>query len=417
MCQLDTNGKYRAADLVLVRPKGSRYFYAAWTLKQRVTSAIRKACEGLSYLATALAQPGVASPMIQKYADVCEVRTSPISVDHDFDVADPTPKPVRSVLPIALFSLSFLYQELVKHKLWIARFDRGGENGAHGPAVRSLVTRHLGSPAVDGWNVVAGAVELASAWALRSNDLPSVLYTAYDLSYKTRLRLAVCLSVAWKFERQLCSRFPRRFHDAEPSLVSPHTCELAYLGLAFMTEQERMVFGTWEDANVCRVRALYKEMLSLEVALLKGVPVFSLLTNSAQVRAETRIQALFESDLVSDEEAMIIRSIVPFFNVVWQNSYSPQPTGGALVCAGMQCVRVATAEWQGRSDDAVAMFRSTFATGERARARELLRSGLHLKEVPTAIVQLGCYTDPNWVNYRYVSTTTLERALELALNL
>lgn len=402
---------------MLVRPKGSRYFYAAWTLKQRVTSAIRKACEGLSYLATALAHPGVTSPMIHKYADMCEVRTSPVSVDHDFGIDDPTPEPVRAVLPIALFSLSFLYQELVKHKLWTARFDRGGGAGARGPAVRSLVTRHLSSPAVDGWNVVAGAVELASAWALRSNDLPSVLFTAYDLSYKTRMRLAVCLSVAWKFERQLCSHFPRRFHDVEPNLISPHTCELAYLGLSFLTETERMVFGTWEDANACRVRALYKEMLSLEVTLLKDVPVFSILTNSAPVQAEERIQALFESDLVSAEEAMIARSIVPFFNVVWQNSYSTQPTGGALVCAAMQCVRVATTEWHVRSDDAIAMFRSTFAAGERARARELLRSGLHLKEVPTAIVRLGCYSDPSWVNYQYMSATTLERALELAADL
>ena len=400
-----------------MRAKGSHYFHAAWALKQRVTSAIRKACEGLSYLAAALAHPGVVSPMIHKYSDVCEVRTSPVSVDHDFGIVDATPEPVRAVLPIVLYSLSFLYQELIKHKLWTARFDRGGEAGAHGPAVRSLVTRHLSSPAVDGWNVVAGAVELASVWALRSNDLPSVLYTAFDLSYKTRLRIAVCLSVAWKFERQLCSRFPRRFHDAEPNLVSPHTCELAYLGLSFMTETERMVFGSWEHANACRVRKLYQEMLSLEVALLKGVPVFSILTNSAPVQAEARIQTLFESDLVSAEEAMIIRSIVPFFNVVWQNSYSPQPTGGALVCTAMQCVRVATTEWQGRSDDAVAMFRSTFAAGERARARELLRSGLHLKEVPTAIVRLGCYSDPSWVNYQYMSATTLARALELAADL
>jgi hypothetical protein len=402
--------------LVLVRPKGQRYFYVAWHLKQRVVSAIRKACEGLSYLAAALAHLESLSPTLRKYADMHEARTSPVSVDHDFCI-NPTPAPVRAVLPVALFSLSFLYQELVKNKLWTARFDRGGEPGAHGPAVRSLVTRHLSSPAVDGWNVVAGAVELASAWALRTNDLPDVICTTHDLSYKTRLRLAVCLSVAWKFERQLCSHFPRRFHDAEPNLISPHTCELAYLGLSFMTDAEREVIGDWDNANACHVRALYREMLRLEVALLKGVPVFSILTNSAPVQAEARIQTLFESDLVSAEEAMIIRSIVPFFNVVWQNSYSPQPTGGALVCAAMQCVRVATTEWQGRSDDAVSTFGSLFAAGERTRARELLRSGLHLKEVPTAIVRLGCYSDPSWVNYQYMSAATLERALELAADL
>ena len=88
-----------------------------------------------------------------------------------------------------------------------------------------------------------------------------------------------------------------------------------------------------------------------------------------------------------------------------------------MVCAAMQCVRVVTTEWRGRSNEAATMFRSTFATGERVRARELLRSGLHLKEVPTAIVRLGCYSDPSWVNYQYMSAATLERALELAADL
>ena len=114
---------------------------------------------------------------------------------------------------------------------------------------------------------------------------------------------------------------------------------------------------------------------------------------------------------------MVARSIVPFFNAVWQNGYSPQPNRGR---AGVRrdAVRARwSTEWRGRSDDAAATFRATFAAGERARARELLRSGLHLKEVPTAIVRLGCYSDPSWVNYQYMSATTLERALELAADL
>ena len=61
-------------------------------LKQRVVSAIRKACEGLSYLATALAHPEGLSPTFHKYADMQEARTSPVSVDHDFCI-DPTPEP------------------------------------------------------------------------------------------------------------------------------------------------------------------------------------------------------------------------------------------------------------------------------------------------------------------------------------
>ena len=368
----------------------------------------------MSHLASTIieAAGSTASPVMHKYVDMHHVqRTSPVSVDHNFGV--PTPAPVRAVLPLAACAISFLYQELIKHKLWTARFDRGGE-GAHGPAVRSLVSRHLSSPAVDGWNAVAGAVELAGAWALRSNDLPIIVYTAYDLSYETRMRLATCLSVAWKFERQLCSHFPRRFHDTEPNLVSPHTCELAYLGLAFMTDAEREAFGDWNNENSARVRALYRHMMDLEVALLRGVPVFSILTSHAQVQAEARVQKLFEDGELCDEEAMVVRSIVPFFNAVWRNGYSPQPTSGALVCAAMQCVCVVRGVREYRSVDWGDTLHAQFTRRELERARDLLRSALHLKEVPASIVALGCYSDPSWVNYEYMCATTLRSALELA---
>lgn len=348
---------------------------------------------------------------------MCSIRASPISVDHDFGIV-PTPEPVRVVLPVAAFSLNFMYQQLIAHRLWNARFDRGGENSAHGPAVRSLVTRHLGSPATDGWNVVAGAVELARVWGLRDADLPSIIHTAYDLSYDTRMRLAVCLSVAWKFERQLCSHFPRRFYDEEPNLLSPHTCELAYLGLSFMADAEREAFGTWSDANTRKVRVLYDQLVHLEMALLTEVRVFSRLVDNPQVQAEVRMQALFEREVVSDEGAMATRSIVPFFNATWQNGYSMQPSSGALVCAALQCVRVVDAERHGCSDVcALAGLDALFSASERARARELIRGGLHLKEVPASIVALGCYADPSWINHEYIAPRTLTRVLELTAEL
>lgn len=361
-------------------------------------------------------QVGTPTPpaVVHKYVDMCMQRASPVSVDHDFGVC-PT-GPMRVVLPIVAFSMNFLYQELINHKLWTARFDRGGD-GTNRPAVRSLVTRHLSSPAVDGWNAIAGAVALASAWALRNNDLPPAIHTAYDLSFDTRIRLAVCLSVAWKFERQLCSHFPRRFHDPEPNLVSPHTCELAYLGLSFMTDAEREAFGVWDNDNSERVRQLYRQMVRLEAELLRDMPVFSILTSHPQVQAEERVQKLFEEQELTDEEAMVVRSIVPFFNAVWQNGYSPQPTGGALVCAATQCVHVIRSVREFRSVESADMLRALFTKSELGRARELLRSALHLKEVPANIVALGCYSDPSWVNHEYMCAATLKHALELAVDI
>lgn len=378
-----------------------------------MTRAIRKACDGLSHLAAAFvkaaSQPGTATERRR----VAELRASPVSIDHQF--GEPTPAQKRTLLPLVSLSLGYLYQELLKHRLWSARFDRGGRS-ANGPAVRSLATRHLGAPATDGWNVVAGAVDLANAWAFSGDEVHVCPATSAsrDLPRNVRMRLIACLSVAWKFERQLCSRFPREFHDEKPNLVSPHTCELAYLAYAFLSQDERAEFGAWNAENRKRVRELYEEMVALEVALLTDVPVFSTLVHGNQVQAETRIQELFDAHIVDAEEAMIMRSIVPFFNAAWQNGYAEQPSAGALVCAAMHCTRVVGTGWGVCAKPSMATLRAAFVPSERRRAKELVQNGLSLKGLPTAIVLLGCYADPQWVNYEYMRASTLKRALSLA---
>ena len=348
------------------------------------------------------------SPETERCYDTCTDRTSPVSIDHKFDDSVVVHK--RQVLPLATLSLSFLYQELTKHRLWIARFERGGYDGSS-PAVRTLATRHLGSPATDGWNVVAGAVELANAWAFDGANMYTTVSSSYDLPRGVRLRLVACLSVSWKFERQLSSRFPRHFYDEEPNLISPHTCELAYLAYSFLSDTERAEFGGWGAENSTRIRALYKEMVALEADLLINVPVFSTLMHGNQVQAEARLQELFDEEILNSKEVMITRSIIPFFNAAWQNGYAMQPTAGALVCAAMTCLCIVAIEEGAPSEDMATIVRQTFVPAERKRATELLRSGLFLKQIPSAIVLLGCYSDPTWVNYAYMCSSVLERAL------
>ena len=351
----------------------------------------------------------------------CRKRSSPCSIDHNF--VDVTESQKRVLLPLAALSINFIYQQLVKHSLWDTRFERGGQSMLRGicvPLVRSLATRHLCSPATDGWNAVAGAVELASAWGLNFSDLPPTLrtYQGYELPQSTRIRLAVCLSVAWKFERQLCSFFPRRFYDILPSVASPHTYELAYLGYSFMNEDERVEFGGWGEENEKNIHALYADMVRMEVSLLVDVPVFSTLMRSGQVLAEGRIQELFNKGVLSDEEAMIVRSIVPFFSAVCHNGYSDLPGPGALVYAALQCMRMGSHPSAHRdispNDDLVRRDVSQFAECERKEARALMLGGLSLRGVPRQILSLGCYADMRWVNYAYVQTETLQWALLLA---
>jgi len=339
----------------------------------------------------------------RKRAHPLESRSSPVCVDHQHLGDDPELRK-RLALAVAALALNFLHKEMVKHKLWNALFEKGGV-GTHGPPVRSLATRHLSSPAVDGWNAVAGAVELASAWAFNGTKLPRVLCGSHDLPYSVRIRLAVCMSVAWKFERQLASHFPRRFYDDKPSLSAPHTCELAYYGYAFMSDEERSRFGGWGEENANNVHALYDQMLALELSLLLSVPVFSTLVGSNQVQAERCIQALLDNAVLNVEDAMVTRSIVPFFNAVCQDGYTESPTAGELVCAAIICVRVAA------DDDCEEEMCTYFTAFERKRAREFVLGALSLKDIPELIVSMGCYADASWVNYRCISPHTLKRAL------
>lgn len=351
----------------------------------------------------------------------CRKRSSPCSIDHNF--VDVTESQKHVLLPLAALSINYIYQQLVQHSLWDTRFERGGHGTLRGicvPLVRSLATRHLSSAATDGWNVVSGAIELASAWGLNFSDLPPTLgtYKGYELPKSTRIRLAVCLSVAWKFERQLCSCFPRRFYDTIPNVASPHTYELAYLGYSFMNEDERVEFGGWGEENEESIHALYTDMLSMEVSLLVGVPVFSTLMRSGQVLAEGRIQELFDKGVLSDKEAMIVRSIVPFFSAVCHNGCSDLPGPGELVYAALQCMRMG-AHPDARNDispndELVKRDVSEFSEYERKEARALIRGGLALKGIPRQILSLGCYADTRWVNCVYVQTDTLQWALLLA---
>ena len=314
-----------------------------------------------------------------------EARTSPVAIHHSFGDASPQQK--LAAAPLATLALTFLYKELVSYKLWNASFGR------------ALATRHLGAPGADGWNVVYGASELAHVWAFQATDLLETVDADLELPRHTRIRLAVCLSVSWKFQRQFATHFPRRFYDSQPNLLSPHTYELAYIGYAFMTDDERAEFGGWSEQNIESIRTLYSDMVSMEVALLTSTNVMSLLTNNAQVQAEARIQVLFDDEILNANEAMSIRAIVPYFVVASLDGKSERPDAGALVCAAMLCARVDAARRAGRIEEFEVVMRSLFVPSERKAARALIHHGRFLSTIPNAILALGCYSDHDWWNY------------------
>lgn len=349
-------------------------------------------------------------------------RFSPVSVQHDLGhVPD---SQLIAAMPTCTLTLTFVYNELVSRNLWNTRFHRGRARSAHdddddaraqGPTpVRTLATRHLRHPSTDGWNVVAGASALAHQWALCREELPRYpLKDACAFSEATRIRLAVCLCVAWKFERSLSSHFPRRFYSPDPSLLSPHTHELSYVGYSFLTPDEQRAFGPWHESNTKKVQELYEAMVALEVDLLTSVNVMRLLTRNVQVLVEERIAELLATNVVDADAAMAMRSVVPFFTIASQDGKSVPPSAGGLVCAAMLCMSVPTTVRAPvlHCHDTV---RKQFTAEERYEAFALLDQATHPVGLTVATLSTTCYVDEDWVHYPFVCAEALRIALFMA---
>ena len=332
---------------------------------------------------------------------LCQARLSPVSVQHAFRDVSPTQK--LQCLPGITLSFTHMYNNLVKHRLWLARFERGGPRVNGSTALRSLTTRHLCHASTDGWNVVAGAVELACAWALRADDLPVDTSVPFEFSMTTRFRLAMCISMSWKFQRAVCSNFPRRFYNEAPNLIAPHTRELAYIAYSFLYEDEQAEFGGWCEANSANIGELYDRMLTLEVDLLTSVNMMALLTRNAQVEAEERLQKMVDETAVDGEVAMVLRSIIPLFRIASEDGKMRRPTAGALLCAAVLCLpdrRELAARW--------------FNDKDCEMAGDLLRAAISVRGTVADTLAIGCYTDPEWINHKYIFVEALESALQVA---
>ncbi len=395
-----------------------------WNFGRLVARAINTTCEQFSSIARMVMRAICDAPFQDELVVAidsdrsakarCLERFSPVSIDHAFLEA-PEARDL-ALMPMCTLALLFVYTELVTKNYWNARFEKGPDADRVGDAVpvRTLATRHLSHPSTDGWNVVAGALALARDWAIVREEVPRhEICDAYDFSKETRLRLAVCLCVAWKFERAMYTYFPRRFYTMEPSLLSPHTYELAFVGYSFLTLEEQHAFGAWDDGNSKKINELYQKMVTLEVDLLISANVMTLMTRNGQVLAEGRIAELFASNIVDAEAAMAMRAIVPFLRIVSLDGKSELPSVGAFVCAALLCVSVPT------TVRSYVLHRTKtvlehFTPAERRGAYAILHKARYLKGLAVTTVATTCYCDEEWVHYPFVCADALRIALLMA---
>ena len=355
----------------------------------------------------------VVTPMSEP-SSPCRARHSPTSVV-DKSLGEEHSGP--TVLQLSAHALTLIYDSLVSSGAWDASFTRGPLK-VHGE--RRVATTHLNQVSADGWNVVIGALELAREWAVRpSSAVKAEGHDPHRLDRNTRLRLAACLSVAWKFQRSCNSHFPHRFKDIGeahgwPYLPTGHTRELAHVAYGFFFASEQTAFGGFHEDNLNQDKALYQTMVLLEADLVGRVPIFSLLTNNVQVNTEDHLGALYDQGALSSEASMAARSIVPFFvrAAIAHNAYEELTADGAdgavgaeaLACVACACVCMGTAiPAQGGGNRP-----PKFSAKARHLALGLVQAALLATE--SSYVRHGCFGDPAWVGHALVTAATLRLA-------
>ena len=340
-------------------------------------------------------------------------RDSPISVSAPFP-ASPVKQEQISILQLSAHALTLTYDAMTSVQAWDTEFMRGPRS-RHG--MRRLANEHLNEDGTDGWNVVTGALELARAWAIRTTSDVDISSTSkpHRLDRNTRLRLAVCLNLSWKFQRSCCSNFAKTFKDIGefhgwPGLVDGHSRELAFIGYAFLFPNEQDTFGQFSDANRNRVQELYNTMLKLEVELLTSVPTFSLLTDNIQMRAELLLETFYLDKKMTSMTSLCARSILPFFlraaitNEAYEELTLDVEHGAqAIACAASFCVAVGAAHlsWRARHPP-------RFETKVRKEALALLNAALAHSN--GTYLRHGCFGDESWSWYVLVDEETLRRA-------
>ena len=335
-------------------------------------------------------------------------------------------------------SFAYMYNEMVSNGHWNAEFHRGrrpsvpprprGKRAKSRPPklglTRTLATRHLSPPCVDGWNVIVGAIELARAWGLEGGPerLADAVVGEYDLPLWVRMRMACCLNVAFKFQRSNYTCYPRRFYDREnPSLLSPHTEELAHIAFAFFTLEEQSRFGGWSETNELAIRALYAEMLELEGKLVCTVSMFPLLAENVLACTELCLQRLFDRRIRTDDEVMTMRALAPFFLYATMGrtyetltALKKETSAGALACVVWY---VASTPDSGRPlfKHSKTPLKFLFSDLERFWAVKILTAAADPPKIVGQLMLMGAYGDPTFELRPFLTREAVDAALAAAI--
>ena len=243
--------------------------------------------------------------------------SSPVST-----MSDPsTPKADDRFLPAdALMLLTDVYAHMCTRGFWLNHFPSSKFDNRH----RAVICGRLANNAFcDAGNVVAASFSLFCAhWGCTEPRDRRLLGGSkardHELALQTRMRLAACLALSYKFSRGCSSRMAPQFVGDAPAPLrvhaeAPYSHELAYVGLQFFYSGERSLFGLFGPNNEHRSRGLFRELVALEVEMCQGSHVFSSMTKNVVCLAEDRLERLYQKRLLGQWELLEARELLPIF--------------------------------------------------------------------------------------------------------
>lgn len=283
-------------------------------------------------------------------------------------------------------------------------------------AVRRLTTQLFCWPSSDSWNIFMGALDLARVFAITKQTIFRRGEESFDRA--TRLRLAACFAVAWKFNRCRQGLFPSPFTDTEGNA---HSLELALMTSLFLTPTELASLGDF-PTNVNTWEGLQSRMVEIEIELVLKVATFPCLAENVLCVAERELEGLLQRrvpGIQSWRQLLVVRSLLPFFvrvALIPSTALYASAAGDALCFARalIGCALIALSRAERRTFELVdSLFDANVhtllcelvaATADAAQAGpDLALGNLH--------PWFGCYGEHT--HWQVAAAVTRERAIEM----
>ena len=357
----------------------------------------------------------------------------------------------HTCVPNMITALHYGYQQLHGAGVVLVGFESGArEEDTRRPLQRRLAATYLSEPAVDGWGICAGAIEIAKAWFLHTRELWSSVDSAFMMAaaFAVSIKYKKAYSVLNDTGKRYYCKFRICCHQSDTvSVCEGHTYELALLAFAmFPSEaQQQLTLLSAGVASADRVRLpddadlvrrihgivyQYETMLVCysDVGIMRCLEHNLLAEAEMSALAHTQDPGIFGCEVDADSGVKpvcaLVRAILPFYcyllshadalygsSAFLEETYGKEALVESLVLVGALHARCE------RSGETTLLFDMQFLDLFDAAAFECASNLMRVCcsiETTKRDARIGCYGDNAWKFREYVDSESMKNVFERA---